>query len=230
MKIDFISQEYKKLKDHCGLRIWKKPVEGHQYAIGVDVAEGVGGDASCCQVLDCSNGYHVASYWSNAVDIDTYACQVYKLGNYYNKATVCPEVNNHGHALVALLGGSAGSLAYPYLYKRIVFDEYTQKRGTQIGFRTTVSTKPRIIENLKSALRDGEIITQDKDTIEELCNFVRDVRTGKMAAAGNSKDDRVMALALAFEQYRITKENAQVSRGGTENYFQKYDEMTGFPL
>lgn len=230
MKIDLKLRKFDDLKgDFCGVKVWCKPKTTSLYCIGADVAEGIGGDASCAAVIDIRSGVHVASYWSNTCDVDTFSAELYRLGTWYNKANLCIESNNHGHAVISLLGGSVGSLAYPNLYRRIVYDEYTQKRTKQIGFKTTASTKPRLIENLKSALKSGEVITQDKFTIQELGNFVRDERTGKIGAKGKSHDDRVISLALAWEQARQIKENLQQTEE-SQSYRVKYDEMTGFPL
>jgi len=240
LRVKFRNRECPKPSDFCGLKIWQRPKEGHIYAIGADVAEGVGKDASCAQVIDCNNGQHIASFWSNAVDVDNYASELYKLGLFYNKAMICLEVNNHGHAVAALLGGASGALHYPKLYRRVEMDEYTQKRTKKIGFRTTSQTKPRIIENLKSALRDGDLVTSDKFTILELSNFVRDAKTGRMAASSSARDDRVMSLALAWEQAKILRESIQVTLREevrvyspleeTKQDSTQYDPETGFPL
>lgn len=231
MRLKLVSRECPKdkLDLFCGYKIWEKPKEGIQYAIGADVAEGVGQDASCAQVINCRTGLHVATYWSNAIDVDAYSAELYKLANYYNRAQLCVEQNNHGNGVLALLGGAVGALHYPNLYRRFVLDEFTQKRTKQIGFRTTQSTKPRIIENLKAALRDGELLTLDKYTIKELNSFVRDIKTGKMGAKGKSRDDRVMALALAWESTRIIKETTAMTEENSA-FSQEYDEMTGFPV
>lgn len=229
MKLKFQIRDYPNLKEYCGWRIWRKPDFTKIYAMGSDVAEGVGADASCCSIIDVNTGYHVATYWSNMVDVDNYASELYKGGNWYNKAFNCIESNNHGHAVIALMGGAVGSLAYPNLYRRIEYDEYTAKKSKVIGFKTTASTKPRIIENLKAALRTGDLITQDRETILELSSFVRDQKNGRMGAKGKAKDDRVMALALAWEQAQILKENLKVTRQA-EAPHTKYDPMTGFPI
>jgi hypothetical protein len=229
MQIKLIPRDCIDPKSWCGLSVWHKPQDFHVYAIGADVAEGVQGDASCAQVVDCNTGVHVASYWSNCVDTDNYSAVLYKLGYWFNKATICIEQNNPGQAVIAHLGGALGGLTYPNLYKRLTFDEYTQKQTKKIGFKTTTSTKRRIIENLNSALRDGAITTQDSNTVLELTNFVRDIKTGRMAAGGKAHDDRVMALALAWEQARITIELKNTMQG-EEHQVIKYDPDTGFPI
>ena len=229
MRIEFKEREVKNLKDFCGWRIWEKPKSIHQYAIGADVAEGVGGDASCAQVIDCETGKHIASFWHNLIDTDNYAAELVKAGKWYNNAYINIECNNHGAGVIALMGASVRGLAYPNLYMRYSFDEYMQQQSKVIGFKTTQATKPRLIENLKSALRDGELTTHDKATIQELNTFVRDERTGRMGAQGSSKDDRVMSLALAWEQCLQLIEN-QNTDSVEPSYQPKYDEMTGFPI
>ena len=229
MKIKFTSRDAKNLKEFCGLRVWQKPKEGSTYAIGADIAEGVGGDASCASIIDCGTGLHVASYWSNLIDTDNFAAELYKLGHFYNKAFICPEANNHGHAVIAHLGGSVGGLAYPNLYKRQTYNEYTQKRTKTIGFDTKANTKPFLIENLKSALKSGDVITLDRFTIQEMGSFVRDQKTGRLAAKGNAHDDRVMALALAWEQARILREGQRLTNE-YDSPKTMYDPQTGFPL
>lgn len=212
-----------------GLRIWIKPKPTEQYVLGVDTAEGVNADASCIQVISVDSGQHVASYWNNAVDVDSFAAEVYKLGMYYNKGWIIPEINNHGYALVSHLSGAIGGLSYPNLYKRVTFDEFTQKRSKTIGFKTTSQTKPRLIENLKAAFRDGELITFDKHTLMELGSYLIDKKSGRMGAKGSAHDDRVIALALAWEQARQLKESIALTQNSYRQ-IQRYDPSTGFPL
>lgn len=228
MRIKFISRDITDVKDFCGLRIWEKPKETAVYAIGADIAEGVGQDASCAQVINTRTGLLAASYWHNLIDVDNFTATLTKLGYFYNRAYICIEANNHGIGVISLIGGGNGGLAYPNLYRRLTVDEYTQKRTKTIGFKTTSNTKPRIIENLKSALRDGEIVVHDKYTLQELGTFIRDERTGRLAAKGSAKDDRVMALALAWEQSRLLQESINTTDQRQARPM-SYDPITGFP-
>lgn len=227
MLVKFHFREATDLKTFGGLRIWQKPFPTSQYVIGADVAEGVGKDASCAQVLDFKTGVHVASFWSDAIDVDTYAAELVKLGNFYNRAFICVESNNHGNGVIAHLGGSFSGLAYPNLYKRYEYDEFTRKQKRTIGFKTTTATKPKLIENLKAALRDGEVTTFDKFTIQEICGFIRDDK-GKIGAKGKAHDDRVIALALANEQRLVLKSNTSTDHEYIPQM--KFDPSTGFPI
>jgi len=229
MKLKFVLQPANDLNKFCGHRVWQKPKDGHVYAIGADVAEGVGGDASCSQVFDCTTGLHVASFWSNLIDTDNYAAELYKQGSWYNTAFICIEANNHGHSVISNLSGAIGGLTYPNLYKRIEYDEYTQRRTKKIGFVTKDRNhKARLIDNLKSALKSGEIVTFDKYTIQDLGNFVRDEKSGRLGASGSAHDDRVMALGLAWEQANIIIEGQRTTKQSHSPRI-SYDPQTGFP-
>ncbi len=232
MKLKFVERDCASIKEFEGWKIWVKPKPTNIYVIGADVAEGVGKDGSCAQALDVMTGDHVASYWSRNVDIDDYAAELYKGGHYYNKAHLIIEVNSAGAGVVAHLGGSLGGLAYPNLYRRMVFDEFLQKQTKKIGFRTTNATKRPLIDNLKAGLRSGALQTKDKMTIQELGTFIQDEKSGRMAAKGSSRDDRVMALALAWEQFRILKQNLKYIDGEDELGLQRqqFDPISGFPI
>lgn len=233
MKIKFETRTVENVdKEWCGMRVWKRPKFNHIYAIGVDVAEGVGRDASCAQVIDCVVGEVVANFWSNAIDTDDYAAQLFMMGKWYNMATLNIEANNHGHAVIThLSGASDNGLTYSNLYYRTVDDEFNRKQTKKIGFRTTRITKPKIIENLKAALRDGDLVVYDEHTVSELSGFVRDSKTGTMAAKGSAKDDRVMSLALAWEQARLSIDLARIQKQEEVLITEpRYDKMTGFPI
>jgi len=233
MKIEFEPRIYKgKDEEFMGWRIFIMPKSTHTYAIGVDVAEGKGKDASCAQVIDCNTGTLVANYWSPAIDEDNYAAELYKAGYFFNRARIIVEENNSGHAVISNLSGVySNSLRYPYLYKRYEYDQYTKKKTKTIGWRTTGSNKSNLISNLKAALRDGELQVYDKYTIGELSTFVVDEKNGKLGAKGSARDDRIMSLALAWEQVLVTRISAVHSNKSYDKHqAQQYDPTTGFPI
>ena len=232
MKIEFEPRVYKgKDEEFMGWRIFQMPKSTHIYAIGVDVAEGKGKDASCAQVVDCNTGELVANYWSPAIDEDNYAAEVYKAGYFYNKARIIIEENNSGKAVITNLSGVySNSLRYPYLYKRYEYDEYTKKKTKIIGWRTTPGNKSSLISNLKAALRDGDLKVSDKYTINELSTFVKDEKTGRLGAKGSARDDRIMALALTWEQVLVNRLSISNFNRSNEQKNQEYDEVTGFPI
>ena len=231
LKIKFEPREFKgDDQDFQGWRIWEKPKELHTYAIGADVAEGRHKDASCAQIIDCTIGLLVANFWSNAIDEDNFAAELYKSGYFYNRAKLIVEANNSGSAVISnLTGVYSTSLKYPFMYKRLIYDQYTKKRTKVVGYRTSGANKGQLIANLKSALRDGDLKLFDKHTITELSTFVKDEKTGKIGAKGTAHDDRVMALALAWEQALVLK-NTQSDYNNQMQLERNYDPQTGFPL
>lgn len=233
MKINLDTREFKgKDEDFMGWRIFEMPKATHLYAIGVDTSEGKGKDANCAQVVDCNTGTYVAVYWSVHIDSDNFAAEIYKAGYFYNKARVIVECNNQsgGAVITNLSGVYSNSLRYPYLYKRYEYDEYTKKKTKTVGWRTTGSNKGILISNFKAAVRDGDAKIVDKYTISELSTFVCDEKTGRLGAKGSARDDRIMAAALAWEQYLISKLTLEHTKDNTFEQDVRYDDVTGFRL
>ena len=75
------------------------------------------------------------------------------------------------------------------------------EEGTRVGFRTTGSSKPRIIGALKRLVEDGDIYLPSNIVIQELKDYVSS-ETGKTEAINGKHDDCVMAIAIAMEALR----------------------------
>jgi hypothetical protein len=170
--------------------MWAEPVDGKLYSLGVDTAEGLGhGDMSCVQVLRVDNGEQVACY-CDRIPPDLIAVIAFRLGRLYNAGLLVVEANNHGIATL----NSLRQMGYRSIYRRRQVNRLYNRVTEEYGFKTTRSTKPLIIAGLDEALRGGEVIIREAETIVELKGYVRD-EAGRMA--GSPFDDRVIALALA---------------------------------
>jgi hypothetical protein len=143
-----------------------------QYCIGADVGAGVSRDWSVAQVLD-SAGAQVAT-WRGQVHPDYFGRILFELGQYYNMAFIAVEANNHGILPLHIL---SKELYYPHLYQE-------------------VKTKPLVIDQLRAAVRDGEVIINDNTTLQEMMTFIV-TEGGKMEADDGCFDDTVMSLAIA---------------------------------
>lgn len=176
--------------------IWEQPLKGFQYAIGVDVAEGLGGDNSVIEVFNAHTGEQAAEFVSNHVAPDKLADYIVELGNYYNKAYVVIEVNNHGRSVVDNI-----KRRYYNLYRREQFDKVTNTITEAIGWKTTQTTKPRLVDNLEQAVREQSVLVRSDSLMKEMRVFVQTDETGKQGfgAEGNAKDDRVIAAGLALQ-------------------------------
>ena len=171
--------------------------DGEIYTIGADVAMGVrGGDYSVAIVLD-SKKRQVAQF-RGLVHPDYYADILYALGMYYNEAFICVENNSHGILTCTRLGKD---MNYPNFFTDLVVDKLTDKETVKLGFTTTAKTKPLIIDQLRASVRLGELKINDKTTIREMLTYIT-TETGAMQAEAGSKDDCVMALAIANHQHQ----------------------------
>jgi len=174
------------------LLVYRPHEPSETYYIGADVAMGVrGGDYSVAQVLDSKK--RQAAMWRGHVHPDYFATVLEKLGHHYNTAKIAVESNNHGILTCTRLGKD---LAYPNFYQEVVYDKIDDKETVNLGFRTTVKTKPLIIDQLRASLRDEEAEVHDKTTLRELLTYIV-TDTGSMEAEEGCFDDTVMALAIA---------------------------------
>jgi hypothetical protein len=186
--------------------IWKHPLVGgkgkdgaalpkHLYAVGADVAEGlVNGDWSVALVLDDDTGEVVAMY-RNRIKPEFYARQLALLGNYYGEAYIAVEVNFSSDFIVDDLKEHYSNL-YTRERRERIFDLPT----LEVGFRTTASTRPRIITQLRRYFGSTEkpLLIYSPLILNEMAVFEEDDK-GKLQAAKGKFDDTVMALAIAIE-------------------------------
>lgn len=173
------------------LRIYREFDPKESYYIGADVAEGTkGGDWSVAQVLDGKR--RQVAIWRGQPDPHRFGTVLYHLAKFYDDAHVVVELNNHG-----ILPNSRLSRDYQYanLYFTTEVDKITERESTTFGFRTTVKTKPLVIDQLRARIRDGEIEINDRLTLMEMRTFIVN-EAGNMEAEKGCHDDAVISLAL----------------------------------
>jgi hypothetical protein len=174
------------------LLVYREADPGDTYYIGADVAMGVkDGDYSVAQVLDgqkrqvaCFVAHMHPDYFSRFL-----AC----LGHFYNGAKIAVEANNHGLLTVHKLYHDH---AYPNVFLEQIEDKTQEAETINLGFKTTMKSKPMIIDLLRAALRDNDITLVDKTTLKEMMTFIV-TESGKLKAEEGCHDDCVMALAIA---------------------------------
>ena len=197
-------------QDPTPLKLWELPIKADpekftpdmKYAIGVDVSEGKlnidsvqkTNDYSVIDVMRQDNLKTVAR-WRGHIDPDLLGAVVYAIGTFYNTALVGVEVNNHGLTTIQHLRNHF----YRNLYMRETSEENQfQERTAIMGWRTDRKTKPIIINNLATAIRESDIIDLDIVFIRECMTYVRDDQ-GHTNAQEGMYDDTVMAKAIALQ-------------------------------
>jgi len=177
-----------------GLKIYNEPEKGHHYIVSLDPKK-EGLDSAAIQVLDVTKlPFKQVAAASLNESFMTLPGKLYDLANYYNEALVVCE-NNIGESIPS-------SLYYNYEYEGEIFVE-TDKKGRpkkELGFRTTAKSKRQILTLLKKLIETGNLIIQDKKTIDELFTFI-EKPNGTFAAEDGYHDDMVMALAIALAPF-----------------------------
>jgi len=181
-------------KQNCpdgALWIWKEPMSGHEYIIGVDCAEGVGkdGDNSCFQVLDAISLEQVAEFYSNLVPPNVFAQILNQIGIYYNTATIVVENNAIGGAVINSLSNDLG-------YESIYYE--SRKSSTKLGIKMSPSNRPILLEAMQNRLMNGSVRINSQRLVGELKTFIYSPQKKRAEAIKGKHDDAIMALCLAL--------------------------------
>lgn len=176
------------------LYIYHEYDQKKKYYAGIDTATASSGtgDYSTITILD-EEGVEVASFGSNKLPVYKFAEVANDLLRHYGQAFVAIERNNVGIVLIEKLRDD-----YDYLnmYKEKLFDQ-KGKRRKQLGFTTTKTSKPILIEKFKEQFELGYILLNDKETLEQMQIYqIND--SGKMGNSGaGNNDDKVISAALS---------------------------------
>lgn len=172
-----------KTRDNGRIQIFLEPRKEKKYVIGVDPAGGgVHGDYSAAQVVEEGQSLQCAELQGHYTP-EELAAEVARLGSEYNNAMVAVERNNHGTAVLVELK----HLNYTNLY---------QQKG-QLGWLTTLASRPRMIAELATELRTKPQLFESKRLLTECKAFIRKA-DGSASAASGAHDDLVMAMAITL--------------------------------
>lgn len=207
-------------QDGGPLRLWEPPRERGRYVIGCDVSEGLDhGDFTSIHVLDARNRKLVA-HWHGKIDPDLLGTDLLpQLGRWYGTALVGVESNNHGLTTLKALQRAK----YPNIYYDRTQGTRQDKPTSRMGFRTTKSSKPLVIDGLNEVIRDQTLEFGCGETVQELKTFVRE---GDGKLHGSPWDDRTMSFAIAVHMLQfafLAEFVVETEPGpGTMGYFEKY--------
>jgi phage terminase large subunit len=198
-KIDFdkelqhkFIEEYTWVDDPQGyIHIYKMPKAGYPYVLSGDSA-GDGSDWNTGILTDNTNGVEVACVRIN-FDEDLFALQMLCLGMMYNNALIGIEINNTGTRPMKII---CEDFAYSNCYYREQSpDSISGQMVKKIGWLTTKATRPFILSELKTLVRDTIYKISSLETLNEMTTFVKNEK-GKAEAASGMHDDMIMAWAI----------------------------------
>jgi hypothetical protein len=176
--------------------LWETPNEKNIYVAGVDVAEGVGKDATVIQILDITHPQRIKQvgiYHSNKISPVEFTPKLREILQHWGDPLAFIERNNCGAIVV-------DNLKKDFSYENIINwgVSMVADRGGKLGIVSHTNTKYSAIMNQRYWLNTCQYVQiNDINTIHELGDFVR-TRQNSWAAKNGSNDDRVMALVWAL--------------------------------
>lgn len=183
--------EYEWIEENEGpIKIYEDVEKGYPYVLSGDTA-GEGSDYFTGHVLNNTNGKQVAVIKQEFDEIE-YTRQMYCLGKYYNNALIGIEANYTTYPIQEL-----ERLQYPKQYVREKEDTYTKKHDKAYGFKTTSITRPLILGELQTIMKELIELIVDVDTLKEGLTFIKNEK-GRAEAQQGYHDDLIMGLAIAY--------------------------------
>lgn len=187
---------------------YESPRLNHRYVAGVDVSEGVGQDSSTIVILDFTplKPKLVAIYANNHIASDMLAYEIKNGCSKYSMAFVAVERNNHGHATISKL-------------KEIYPEEYIYQDQTgKYGWLTTLTSKPKMLFDLKTAIDDDLLEINSKQVLSEMMSYDKEeLNKNRFDPEVTRHYDLLMATAIAFQM-----KNEFVKLGSVESYKPKW--------
>jgi hypothetical protein len=194
-------QLWGKVEDEGGnLHVWVPPKKDGKYVIAGDIASGEAEDRSAAQVLRIEGRWRFQeAVWHGHIGTKAFAYVMAWLGWWYNKALLVPERNNEGAVTVAEL---VDVIRYGNIFRERHRDVTNNRQSIRYGIFTDSHTRPQIIGEVDSWLRDEHLVLRHHETLEELQSFRwhKNKTSGvvRAQAAGNAHDDLVIPLGAAL--------------------------------
>ena len=198
------------------LKIWEEPQEGAVYVIGADPAYGASekSDRHALQVLRCySDGIdQVAEFTTNQMYAYQFAWVIAHIAGLYQNARYLLELNGPGEAVFTEFknlrqsmmngelreGAQEKGIRYvlsnvrTYMYAR---SDSMESRASAWHWKTSMTNKMPMMNQLRDTWLQKQLFVRSVQCLKEMQGIVQEGI--EIAAEGNGKDDRVMALALA---------------------------------
>jgi hypothetical protein len=185
------------LMDEGKYSLWEKPSDEKIYVAGVDVAEGVGKDATVVQVLDITDPKRikqVAVYHNNKITPTEFTPKLREILQHWGDPLAMIERNNCGGQVV-------DNLKKDFNYENIVnwgVDRVANRTSNKLGIIAHTNTKYHGVMNQRYWINiEKRVQINDVATVLELNDFVRS-KAGTWSAKNGSHDDRVMSLIWAL--------------------------------
>ncbi len=190
-----------------GMMVWRKPIVGQRYtavcdttsrrgieqSLGDSEAEAEGGtDYSVIQIWDLKHLQMVAMFraqWPYAKLHEP----LLQMAREYNDAYIIVEATDHG---LTVLNNLERNYPHWLIHRERVVDRDTKTATRKMGFYTNGKTRPLIIDELATNIKEGNVRVHSRDVQSECVRFIIH-DDGQPAAMDGYKDNCVMAMAIA---------------------------------
>ena len=205
-EVDIQAQELLNVKDpefygqDTDTWIWKRPEEGHQYIMGVDVSRGDGEDSSTIVIYDFTTMEQVLEY-QGKIKPDLLAQLVEEYGELYKAYTVVDITGGMGVTTVLKL--------IEFDYKRLHYDTPNGKilsnkkkqmeaymKDDKVPGLQVSTIRLAMIANFEEKIRNNIVKIRSIRLINEMKTFV--YKNGRPDHMDGYHDDLIMALAMCL--------------------------------
>ena len=172
------------------------------------MARGDGADYSTFCVIDTIESEVVCEF-KGKIPPDQLSELLIEAGRRYGEATLCPESNTYGYAVLMKLRESG----YRNIYFRKEKEKFDALFGNgsigKAGFSTQGGSRAQILTKLEEVVRNDKIKLYSSRLVSEMKTFVWN--RGKAQAQRGTNDDLVMALAIGVWLYDADKTVSQTT-------------------
>ncbi len=166
-----------------GLTIFKLPEEGRRYVMGADPAEGLPtSDDSSLTVMDLQSHEEVARLDGHFEPKIVFPRHIDQIGQFYQRASVLVERNNHGHAVIGWL--QVNGAVY-------VLDGHDNRPG----WNNSPAGKVMLYDDGASMFMHGDTILHDFGTQVQIGSIEKDT----LSAPEGEHDDKAVSYVLALK-------------------------------
>lgn len=172
--------------------IWKEPVEGHEYILSADCAEGQAenNDSSVFHIIDTATLEQVVEFYSNLIIPHEFSQVINEVATFYNNALVVVENMGPGTAVLS-------ALQHTLYYDNLYF-ENNKTANAKPGIKIGQSNRSLYLESLQNRLTNQTVRINSMRFVCELQTFEYNKVTRKAQAQKGKHDDAIMAMCIAL--------------------------------
>lgn len=196
--------------------VFEFPQTDYTYTMGIDCAEHKLSDPNdrhsktdfnAVQIF-CRQTKKFVAEWHGRDNQKDLGHQVLNAAKAYNAALVGPEIPM-GMPVLDVLKESG----YQNIYLRQIADEqYVGDESENLGWRTTVLTRPKMIQDFVAAVNENTMRIYSAELMKEMRSFVYD-KNGFARHRPGEHDDLVFAAMIAYQLFLRTPTRTAIYKG-----------------